>query len=487
MTLIDSRPGVHATCARWSRRRASLIDPDVVVARLGPPLERELAEWVPADQVDPLADRYRELYVEIGIEGMPRPARRGRRARRGAASPVGGGSWSPRSSSRTRGCASRTRTSPSTTSSAGATARRRERRSPSAAAAIYVGDTPPDIDAAHLAGAIAVGVPSGPFTAAELARRRRRRRPRLPRSSSPTGFGARSRRSSRPNCAPKRAERHPLGPSAAPGPELARDEDHDRDDTDDHADEQHRDATGRGGARARVHHHGLAGRHREHLRRRLGQVRGDPEPQRMPGRRPAAAGPAPPRRPAPPSAGPGARHRWRSRSSASPGPPIPENDHSVRNVDVVRVTRTSRNGPSAPFSSATTAPASSARANPFDTVSTAPPPLRRSHPDDRHPAAVRSSNPHRRLQLHPRSLHRRTAAASNRTRAVTAPDPSSRTATVTSASTRHPANTTTTQHARREPPTCAPTESVSPPSLERAHGRRSGRGRSRRPSTKRVG
>ncbi|MGZ6995770.1 MAG: HAD family hydrolase, partial [Acidimicrobiia bacterium] len=35
-------------------------------------------------------------------------------------------------------------------------------------AAIYVGDTPPDMDAARLAGATAVGVPTGPFTADEL-------------------------------------------------------------------------------------------------------------------------------------------------------------------------------------------------------------------------------------------------------------------------------------------------------------------------------
>jgi phosphoglycolate phosphatase len=35
-------------------------------------------------------------------------------------------------------------------------------------ASVYVGDTPPDMHAAHLAGAIAVAVPTGPFTAAEL-------------------------------------------------------------------------------------------------------------------------------------------------------------------------------------------------------------------------------------------------------------------------------------------------------------------------------
>ncbi len=35
-------------------------------------------------------------------------------------------------------------------------------------AVAYVGDTPPDIAAAHLADAIALAVPSGPFTAGEL-------------------------------------------------------------------------------------------------------------------------------------------------------------------------------------------------------------------------------------------------------------------------------------------------------------------------------
>ena len=39
------------------------------------------------------------------------------------------------------------------------------------AARAYVGDTPPDIDAARLAGAVALGCPTGPFTAAELAPR----------------------------------------------------------------------------------------------------------------------------------------------------------------------------------------------------------------------------------------------------------------------------------------------------------------------------
>ena len=80
----------------------------------------------------------------------------------------------------------------------------------------------------------------------------------------------------------------------------------------------------------------------------------------------------------------------------------PENDHSVLNVDTDRVTRTSRNGPSGPLSSTTTAPASSARANPFErtiarrsrpcvaaTPSTSSPPRRGHSAAPRPPASPR--------------------------------------------------------------------------------------------------
>ena len=58
----------HVGRARRGDRGTSSI-PTSSSSRLGPPLEQEMAEWVPADQVDPLSDRYRELYGELGIEG----------------------------------------------------------------------------------------------------------------------------------------------------------------------------------------------------------------------------------------------------------------------------------------------------------------------------------------------------------------------------------------------------------------------------------
>jgi len=62
MTLVDSRPGIRASMSALARETGVPIDVDVVVGRLGPKLESELAHWYPAEQVDAIAARYRELY-----------------------------------------------------------------------------------------------------------------------------------------------------------------------------------------------------------------------------------------------------------------------------------------------------------------------------------------------------------------------------------------------------------------------------------------
>lgn len=67
MTLIDSRPGIRAVYEELVRESGAPIDVDLVVSRLGPPIEVELANWVPGDEVDRWSDRYRELYPEIAL------------------------------------------------------------------------------------------------------------------------------------------------------------------------------------------------------------------------------------------------------------------------------------------------------------------------------------------------------------------------------------------------------------------------------------
>ncbi|MEU9202121.1 HAD family hydrolase [Streptomyces sp. NPDC048332] len=67
MTLIDSRPGIAAAFKVLSAETGVHIDTDLVVSRLGPPLEQEIAHWFPAADVAAIADRYRAMYPAYAI------------------------------------------------------------------------------------------------------------------------------------------------------------------------------------------------------------------------------------------------------------------------------------------------------------------------------------------------------------------------------------------------------------------------------------
>lgn len=67
MTLIDSRPGIKAAYLALSAETGTPIDTDLVVSRLGPPVDDELRNWFPADAVAATADRYREIYPTHAI------------------------------------------------------------------------------------------------------------------------------------------------------------------------------------------------------------------------------------------------------------------------------------------------------------------------------------------------------------------------------------------------------------------------------------
>ncbi|MFJ1459233.1 HAD family hydrolase [Nocardia sp. N2S4-5] len=69
MTLIDSRPGIRACYVALAERTGADIDCDLVVTRLGPPLEDELANWFPAARVAAMADLYREMYPSHAVTG----------------------------------------------------------------------------------------------------------------------------------------------------------------------------------------------------------------------------------------------------------------------------------------------------------------------------------------------------------------------------------------------------------------------------------
>ncbi|MFI7012610.1 HAD family hydrolase [Streptomyces sp. NPDC050145] len=67
MTLIDSRPGIHATWLALSERTGTYVDADLAVSRLGPPLVEELANWFPAERIQETAELYREMYPTHAI------------------------------------------------------------------------------------------------------------------------------------------------------------------------------------------------------------------------------------------------------------------------------------------------------------------------------------------------------------------------------------------------------------------------------------
>ncbi|MGB8651042.1 MAG: ATP-dependent sacrificial sulfur transferase LarE [Mycobacteriales bacterium] len=74
LTLVDSRPSVVAVAEVLSAEEGVPIDGHQWAARLGPPLEQELAHWVAPERVDAVARRYRALMAEIGVpQSVPLP------------------------------------------------------------------------------------------------------------------------------------------------------------------------------------------------------------------------------------------------------------------------------------------------------------------------------------------------------------------------------------------------------------------------------
>jgi phosphoglycolate phosphatase len=67
MTLIDSRPGIAASYRALCELTGVPIDIDLVVSRLGPPLEQEMAHWFPAERVTHVVACYRALYPRYAI------------------------------------------------------------------------------------------------------------------------------------------------------------------------------------------------------------------------------------------------------------------------------------------------------------------------------------------------------------------------------------------------------------------------------------
>lgn len=167
MTLIDSRPGIKAVYDALAAECGTYIDSELVVTRLGPPLEDELVNWFPPGDVPAMADRYRALYPGYGIEATPAAA--GAFAAIEAVSRAGGRSivvtakYEPNARLHLDhlGLAPDLLIGGLWAEAKGVALREH-------GASVYVGDHVGDVRGARTAGALSVAVPTGPCDADEL-------------------------------------------------------------------------------------------------------------------------------------------------------------------------------------------------------------------------------------------------------------------------------------------------------------------------------
>ncbi|WP_248960768.1 HAD family hydrolase [Sphaerisporangium perillae] len=67
LTLADTRAGIAAVYDEVAHRLGVPIDSAAVIDRLGPPLEQELAHWLPPEEIPAAADLYRSLYPGLAV------------------------------------------------------------------------------------------------------------------------------------------------------------------------------------------------------------------------------------------------------------------------------------------------------------------------------------------------------------------------------------------------------------------------------------
>ncbi|WP_406170707.1 HAD family hydrolase [Streptomyces sp. NBC_00996] len=167
MTLIDSRPGIQACYQALSARTGTYIDCDLAVTRLGPPLEDELVNWFPAEDVAAVADVYREMYPTYAITGtfaMPgaREAVAAVRASGGSAVVVTA-KWEPNAKLHLEHLRI-----DADAVIGNLWAEQKAEALREHGASVYVGDHTGDVRGAHTADAYSVAVATGPCDAAEL-------------------------------------------------------------------------------------------------------------------------------------------------------------------------------------------------------------------------------------------------------------------------------------------------------------------------------
>ncbi|MCP2363931.1 phosphoglycolate phosphatase [Nonomuraea thailandensis] len=167
MTLADTRAGIAAVYDELAVRLGVPFDSAAIVSRLGPPLEVELANWLPSAEVPAAADLYREIYPEMGVpvHTAMAGAHEAIEAVRGA-----GGGVIVVTGKNVRDARGTVKVLGLDVDEVVGSVFGADKGSALArfGAAAYVGDHVADIKAARAGGAVSVTVATGPYTVGEL-------------------------------------------------------------------------------------------------------------------------------------------------------------------------------------------------------------------------------------------------------------------------------------------------------------------------------
>ncbi|MEU8797802.1 HAD hydrolase-like protein [Spirillospora sp. NPDC048819] len=167
LTLADTRAGIAAVYAALAAESGVPIDTDLVVRRIGPPLEEELAYWFPAGEVPAMAARYRAMYADIAVPAtvlMPGALAALDAVRAGSGRVIVVSGKNQADTERTvRYLGLEVDVVVGGLFGADKGAALREH-----GAGAYIGDHTGDVDAARAASAVAVGVATGAFDSAAL-------------------------------------------------------------------------------------------------------------------------------------------------------------------------------------------------------------------------------------------------------------------------------------------------------------------------------
>ena len=167
MTLIDTRPGIAAVWDALSAETGVPIDSAAAVSRLGPPLDDELAAWFPEEQRASVGDRFRALYPALAVapvETLPGAHAATAAVRRhGGTVVVVTGKYEPNARLHLDHLGLDVDHLAGWLWGPGKADALLEH-----GATVYVGDHVGDIEGARAAGAVSVGVPTGPVSADEL-------------------------------------------------------------------------------------------------------------------------------------------------------------------------------------------------------------------------------------------------------------------------------------------------------------------------------